>query len=118
MKIAGDAAGSMQQVVRPAGTLKTGEALGEGEVYHDNVTVLVKVPNTQVLTIGWEGCADAGGCYPPQTWPYSIARAYAADSAEARRDRRHGRPRFSMVPTDGCLISVWASNRQLRLPAN
>ncbi len=73
MKVDGDPAGSVQQVEWPAGTLKTDETYGESEVYHDNVDVLVKAPDAQVLTIGWQGCADAGLCYPPQTRHVKLA---------------------------------------------
>ncbi len=73
MKVEADPVGSVQQVEWPAGTLKTDETFGESEVYHDNVAVRVTAPDAQALTIGWQGCADAGLCYPPQTRRVNLA---------------------------------------------
>ena len=81
MKVEGDPAGSAQQINWPAGTLKTDETFGESEVYHDNVAVLVKAPDAQALTIGWQGCADAGLCYPPQTQRVNLADVAATPAA-------------------------------------
>lgn len=73
MKIEVDPAGSPQPINWPAGTVKTDEFFGESEVYHDQVSVLVKVPDAQALTLTWQGCADAGLCYPPQSKRVSLA---------------------------------------------
>ncbi|WP_293605043.1 protein-disulfide reductase DsbD [Polaromonas sp. UBA4122] len=80
MKVEGDPVGSVQQVRWPAGTLKTDETFGESEVYHDKVAVLVTAPDAQALTIGWQGCADAGLCYPPQTRRVNLADVTATPS--------------------------------------
>ncbi len=97
MKVEGEPAGSAEQVEWPAGTLKTDETFGESEVYHDNVDVLVKAPDAQVLTIGWQGCADAGLCYPPQTW-----RVHLADVASA-----------SAVPADSAPLAALGEDQDL-----
>ena len=81
MKVEGAPIGSAQQVKWPTGTLKTDETFGESEVYHDKVAALVTAPDAQALTIGWQGCADAGLCYPPQTRRVNLADVAAAQSA-------------------------------------
>lgn len=73
IKVEGDPVGSVQQVTLPAGTLKTDEFFGQTEVYHDSLTVLVKAPGARALKLGWQGCADAGLCYPPQTLQVTLA---------------------------------------------
>jgi thiol:disulfide interchange protein DsbD len=83
IRIEGDPPGSVQQVTLPAGTLKTDEFFGETEVYHDSLTVLVKAPDAQALKIVWQGCADAGLCYPPQTLQVKLADIAAAPTADA-----------------------------------
>lgn len=83
IKIEGDPPGSVQQVTLPAGTLKTDEFFGETEVYHDSLTVLVKAPDARALKIVWQGCADAGLCYPPQTLQVKLADIAAAPTAGA-----------------------------------
>lgn len=81
MKVEGDPAGSAPQVAWPAGTLKTDQTFGESEVYHDNVDVLVKAPDARALTVGWQGCADAGLCYPPQTKRVNLAELGATPAS-------------------------------------
>ena len=81
MKVKGDPVGSAQQVEWPAGTRKTDATFGESEVYHDNVAVRVKAPNAQALTVVWQGCAEEGLCYPPQTQRVNLADVAATPSA-------------------------------------
>ncbi|MGB4359548.1 MAG: protein-disulfide reductase DsbD [Rhodoferax sp.] len=83
MKVEADPVGSAQKADWPAGTRKTDETYGESEVYHDNVAVLVTAPAAQALTIGWQGCADAGLCYPPQTRRVNLADVATMPTASA-----------------------------------
>lgn len=83
MKVEADPVGSAQKVDWPAGTRKTDETYGESEVYHDNVAVRVTAPAAQALTIGWQGCADAGLCYPPQSRRVNLADVIATPTASA-----------------------------------
>jgi len=73
VKVEGDPVGSVRQVKLPAGTLKTDEFFGETEVYHDSLDVLVEAPDARALNVSWQGCADAGLCYPPQTLQVKLA---------------------------------------------
>ncbi len=55
----------------PAGTFKKDEFLGEVYVYHDRVTFPVPIKeavdaNAITFTLHYQGCAEAGLCYPPQ----------------------------------------------------
>ncbi len=75
MKIEAEPPGSVQHVEFPAGTIKNDEFFGESEVYHNSVEVLVSAPDAHTLTIGWQGCADAGLCYPPQTRRIDLTEA-------------------------------------------
>jgi len=81
MKVEGSPSGSAQQVEWPAGARKTDETFGESEVYRDNVDVPVKAADAQTLTIGWQGCADAGLCYPPQTQRVNLVDVAAVPPA-------------------------------------
>jgi thioredoxin:protein disulfide reductase len=85
-------AGSVQHIIFPEGTIKHDEFFGASEVYHDRVEVLVTAPDAQALNIGWQGCADAGLCYPPQTRRVALAGladavtpATAIDSSQAKQ---------------------------------
>ncbi|MDO9195674.1 protein-disulfide reductase DsbD [Rhodoferax sp.] len=81
MKVAVDPVGSALKAEWPAGTRKTDETYGESEVYHDQVTAVLTVPDARALTITWQGCADAGLCYPPQTRRVNLADVAAAQAA-------------------------------------
>ncbi|MDI1272127.1 protein-disulfide reductase DsbD [Polaromonas sp.] len=90
MKVEVGPADGALQVLWPAGTPKTDETYGKSEVYHDQVSVLVKATDARALTIGWQGCADAGLCYPPQTRRVNLADvattpAVPADPATTRQ---------------------------------
>lgn len=67
IEIATKPSGSPIDVVRPPGEQKNDPNFGSMEVYHDAVTVQVKAPTAQAMTVTWQGCAEAGLCYPPQT---------------------------------------------------
>ena len=83
MKVETDPAGGALQLKWPAGTPKTDETYGVSEVYHDQVSVLVKATDARALTIGWQGCAEAGLCYPPQTRRVNLADIAATLAAPA-----------------------------------
>lgn len=63
----------------PAGEMKVDEYFGEMEVYHNDVFVTVPVARATPeamqleLSVGYQGCADAGLCYPPQTRSFQVA---------------------------------------------
>ncbi|MDH4107734.1 MAG: protein-disulfide reductase DsbD [Gammaproteobacteria bacterium] len=62
----------------PAGELKVDEWFGEMEVYHNDVFARLPLaraapePIRLDLTLGYQGCADGGLCYPPQLREMSV----------------------------------------------
>ena len=62
----------------PAGQVKTDDYFGKQEVYHRELTVTVPVARASggvldlPLEVTYQGCADAGLCYPPQTKVLSV----------------------------------------------
>ncbi|ATJ83207.1 protein-disulfide reductase DsbD [Halomonas beimenensis] len=54
----------------PAGEAKTDEFLGDVRVFYDRVVFAVPLEGEAsgplALTLGFQGCADAGLCYPPE----------------------------------------------------
>lgn len=73
MAVDSEPAGLVQSAVWPSGVLKTDETYGESEVYFDAVEVLLTAPQAQALSVRWQGCAEAGLCYPPQTQRVNLA---------------------------------------------
>ena len=62
----------------PPGQVKTDEYFGKQEVYHHELVVVVPVARASAgeldlpLEVTYQGCADAGLCYPPQTKTVSV----------------------------------------------
>lgn len=56
----------------PPGEIKQDETFGRVEVYHDSVEARVRFLRSDIaateftLAVGYQGCAEAGICYPPQ----------------------------------------------------
>lgn len=58
----------------PAGTPKHDEFFGDTEIYMGNAARLRFTANAAgPLTLHWQGCAEAGICYPPQTIQIKVA---------------------------------------------
>ncbi len=60
-------------VEMPHGQPIEDEFFGKSEVYHDSVAVRVDPGNAQTVELTWQGCAEAGLCYPPQRATLDLA---------------------------------------------
>jgi thiol:disulfide interchange protein DsbD len=75
--------------VYPKGEVHKDEYFGEQEVFRDTFKVTAplsgaKAGDTVALKLKWQGCADAGLCYPPSVWDATVKVAAAsADAAPA-----------------------------------
>jgi thiol:disulfide interchange protein DsbD len=72
----------------PAGQIKNDEYFGQQVVYHDELiaTVPLKQPDAAgalALRVTYQGCAEAGLCYPPITRTVSVSVPGAAGGASA-----------------------------------
>ncbi len=70
------------EVVLPAGQAKTDEYFGDVEVYYEVLDIEVPVDNPDNLpfdlSVTYQGCADKGLCYPPETTVLAIGGAASA----------------------------------------
>lgn len=68
----------------PAGEQKTDEYFGEVEVYYGVLDVELPIQNPEsrpfILEVGYQGCADKGLCYPPETESFNIGDGTAASA--------------------------------------
>lgn len=80
----------------PPAEPKTDETMGKTWVYHDQVAVTIPLQRTTVasaeihLEAGYQGCAEAGFCYPPMTKTVSLdlpAATATASPAVTEQDR-------------------------------
>ncbi|QAY87317.1 protein-disulfide reductase DsbD [Pseudomonas arsenicoxydans] len=56
-----------QHPVLPVGESHSDEFFGEQEVYRQGLELKIPAGVTGLVKVGFQGCADAGLCYPPQT---------------------------------------------------
>jgi thiol:disulfide interchange protein DsbD len=56
-----------QHPVLPEGEAHSDEFFGEQQVYRQGLELKIPAGATGQLKVGFQGCADAGLCYPPQT---------------------------------------------------
>lgn len=83
-KVESEPAGLLGEPQLPAGKVKHDEYFGEVEVYYDQLEFEIPTtrpaPEAFSLLLTWQGCADAGLCYPPETTRIEIQ---ALDGAPA-----------------------------------
>lgn len=70
-----EANGTALPLVSPRGQPKTDEFFGTTEVYRDAVEFEALGAHASTATLHWQGCADAGICYPPQTLRLALPAA-------------------------------------------
>lgn len=57
----------------PAGISRHDEFFGDTEVYYDHVSVSITLPDDATqASLSFQGCADAGLCYPPETLYWAV----------------------------------------------
>ncbi|MBJ2223680.1 MULTISPECIES: protein-disulfide reductase DsbD [Pseudomonas] len=59
--------GLAEKPVLPEGEAHSDEFFGEQQVYRQGLEVKIPAGTTGQVKLGWQGCADAGLCYPPQS---------------------------------------------------
>lgn len=67
----------------PAGEWHEDEFYGKSEIFRQRLTVPVTVKEADkeaTLTVTWQGCADAGFCYPPETKVIPLSAVLAASN--------------------------------------
>ncbi|HLJ37233.1 MAG TPA: protein-disulfide reductase DsbD [Steroidobacteraceae bacterium] len=85
----------------PAGQIKNDEYFGRQEIYHHELRVAVPVaratggPFTLPLEVTYQGCAEAGLCYPPITKTVSVELSSGAGAGGIT-----GRPQAANVPSE------------------
>src|SRR5262244_2064094 len=91
----------------PPGQVKTDEYFGKQEVYHHELVATVPIaraspgPLDLPLEVTYQGCADAGLCYPPQTKTLLVRLAGAA---AAGGDGAGGTPSAAATGSEGAAV--------------
>lgn len=79
---------TLGEPVYPKGEAHKDEFFGEQEVFRDRFTVTAPIKgartgDTVAVKIRWQGCADAGLCYPPSVWDATVKVTAASAPADA-----------------------------------
>lgn len=78
-----DAQGHEVSLALPTGAAKHDEFFGDTEIYTgDALDLRFPATATGPLTLHWQGCAEAGICYPPQTMNVALAAMEAGTSTD------------------------------------
>ncbi|WP_253926932.1 protein-disulfide reductase DsbD [Halomonas hibernica] len=59
----------------PDGEVIEDEYFGRSEIYRHSLSMTTQPGNADTITLRWQGCADAGLCYPPQEKTFDLAPA-------------------------------------------
>ena len=103
------------EIAMPSGKKKTDEFFGDVEVYYDALSATVPVTrpadaSTFEIAVSYQGCADAGLCYPPVT--KTVAIELPPPGTPSRADAPpmvSEQDRLSSLIADGSLFVVMAS---------
>lgn len=69
------------EVTLPAGVWHEDEFYGKSEIYRNTLTIPVTINQAQsgaTLTVTYQGCADAGFCYPPESKTVPLSEVVAS----------------------------------------
>ena len=109
LKVQADAGFAAQALQIPAGEPHQDEYFGRVETYRDALTVIVpgqaRAAST-TLKVRYQGCADAGICYPPQTRSVTVALPAAAAADEPLVVFGKGNASRNGVPLGGGLLGT------------
>ncbi|WP_060483617.1 protein-disulfide reductase DsbD [Pseudomonas sp. NBRC 111119] len=71
----------------PPGLNHNDEFFGDSTVYREQLELVLPANARGQLRLGWQGCADAGLCYPPQTTLIDLGGSAAARTGEQASDQ-------------------------------
>ncbi|MDR6917864.1 thiol:disulfide interchange protein DsbD [Pseudomonas sp. 3296] len=78
-----DALPPEQRPQLPEGEAHSDEFFGEQQVYRQGLELKIPAGATGQIKVGFQGCADAGLCYPPQTQVVDLGGSIAGTTNEA-----------------------------------
>lgn len=73
--------------VLPEGESHSDEFFGDQQVYRQGLELKIPAGATGQIKVGFQGCADAGLCYPPQTQVVDLGGSVVASAANEAPDQ-------------------------------
>jgi thioredoxin:protein disulfide reductase len=83
MKVTPVPASARADLALPPGVSKQDPNFGTVEVYHGSVQAVVTAPQATALQVVWQGCAEAGLCFPPQQRTVALSASAVPDLGAA-----------------------------------
>ncbi|MFP0195016.1 protein-disulfide reductase DsbD [Pseudomonas sp. PHC1] len=71
----------------PEGETHSDEFFGTQQVYRQGLELKIPAGATGKFKLGWQGCADAGLCYPPQSLTIDLGGSTAIDTGGEAQDQ-------------------------------
>tara|TARA_Y100001949_G_scaffold61586_1_gene52235 strand:+ start:48833 stop:50578 length:1746 start_codon:yes stop_codon:yes gene_type:complete len=102
LRFGGLAAGNEPQL--PPGEPYHDEYFGDSQVYRNSLEVTLDEPGLATLELGWQGCADAGLCYPPQARAVDLSGSAAGRSEPVQADDQALASRLAQQPLGWSLM--------------
>lgn len=85
----------------PDGETIEDEYFGRSEVYRHSVSMTTQPGDAEAITLRWQGCADAGLCYPPQEQNFDLESAGQDVSKTDERSEATNKSPSESIPTSG-----------------
>ncbi|MVT05792.1 protein-disulfide reductase DsbD [Enterobacter sp. 10-1] len=98
----------------PSGEWHDDEFYGKSEIYRQRLTVpvtLTQAAKGATLTVTWQGCADAGFCYPPESKVVPLSAALALTEPPSVETAEPSAPGQSVARSDSGQLpfsALWA----------
>ena len=73
--------------VLPQGLEHSDEFFGATQVYRDGVAIVIPAGTSGQVKVSWQGCADAGLCYPPQSQTVDLGGAQPMAAQDQAQDQ-------------------------------
>ena len=99
------------EVTLPAGVWHEDEFYGKSEIYRNTLTVPVTINQAQsgaTLTVTYQGCADAGFCYPPESKTVPLSEVTVSAKPKTATPTATQQPQPEQAPAQLPFSALWA----------
>lgn len=99
------------EVTLPAGVWHEDEFYGKSEIYRNTLTIPVTINQAQsgaTLTVTYQGCADAGFCYPPESKTVPLSAVIASVDPKPATPAAVQPPQPENAPAQLPFSALWA----------
>ncbi|EPJ7088922.1 protein-disulfide reductase DsbD [Citrobacter amalonaticus] len=99
------------EVTLPAGVWHEDEFYGKSEIYRNTLTIPVTINQAQsgaTLTVTYQGCADAGFCYPPESKTVPLSEVTASAEPKPAAPTATQQPQPEQAPAQLPFSALWA----------